>query len=190
MSPTAIGSLSISALKSILFSNHVTTGQILEKDDLVKKVLVLVADEKAERVRQQQMTEREEMERLQRQMENMNGTGHFEGDTEGQARWQEEGERDREASDSGSSFDMPMHRSDDSESRENEPNSHPHKSSTPAPQPHPTTTTSTFERPGMCVICQDEDANIAIIDCGYVNFLSSMSSFSFCSFHSLLFFVL
>ncbi|KZP25081.1 hypothetical protein FIBSPDRAFT_403396 [Athelia psychrophila] len=30
-----------------------------------------------------------------------------------------------------------------------------------------------LERTGLCVICQDEDANIAIVDCGCVTFLPS-----------------
>ena len=48
----------------------------------MKKVLILIGDEKAERVRQRQMEEMEQMERLQRSMENMHGTGVFEGDME------------------------------------------------------------------------------------------------------------
>jgi len=173
MSTDSIGSLSISALKSILFTNHVTTGQILEKSDLVKKVLVLVEDEKAERVRQRQMEEREEMERLQRAMEGMDGTGHFERDTE------DDGERDRQANDSGSGFDT--HHSD-GESRQNEgghETNHSPQFSTSAPPSHPKPTGSTFERPGMCVICQDEDANIAIIDCGYVIYFSPYPNVKF-----------
>ncbi|KAF8814708.1 hypothetical protein BYT27DRAFT_7081707 [Phlegmacium glaucopus] len=160
MTADAIGSLSISALKSILFTNHVTTTQILEKGDLVKKVLVLIADEKAERVRQRQMEEREEMERLQRAMEGMDGPAHPERDME------EAGERDREANDPGPRSDI---HHNDSEKRENEgghETNHSRDSSTSAPQPKPTA--SPFERPGMCVICQDEDANIAIIDCGHM----------------------
>ena len=45
MSADAIGSLSISALKDILFRNHVASGQVLEKGDLVRKVLMLVETE-------------------------------------------------------------------------------------------------------------------------------------------------
>ena len=59
--------MDLSALKSISSTNLVTTGQILEKIDLVKKVGALV--EKAERVRQRRMQERDEMERFQRAME-------------------------------------------------------------------------------------------------------------------------
>ena len=168
MSTDSIGSLSISALKLILFTNHVTTGQILEKSDLVRKVLVLVEDEKAERVRQRQIQEREAMERLQRALEAMHGSNHFEQDTEEQTERQQDGE---DANESRPNSDIPLHRSDD-ESRNNEgghETNHSQSSSIPAASPpHPKATGSSFERLGMCVICQDEDANIAIIDCGYV----------------------
>ena len=172
MNTDSIGSLSIGALKSILFTNHVTTGQILEKSDLVKKVLVLVENEKAERVRQRQMQEREEMEELQRSMETMTGMDHFERDVEEQTERQQDGDEDQQANEFRSDFDIPTHRSDE-ESRNNEDDhdeaNHSHSSSTPAASPPPPKVTgSSFERQGMCVICQDEDANIAIIDCGYV----------------------
>lgn len=127
----------------------------------MKKVLILIGDEKAERVRQRQMEEIEQMERLQRSMENMHGTGAFGGDME---------QREDRDNDSGSGY----RHHDDTESRQNEGGDEAnrlHNSSTPTPVSHPKTTGSTFERPGMCVVCQDEDANIAIIDCGYV-FLS------------------
>ena len=170
MSTDSIGSLSISALKSILFTNHVTTGLILEKSDLVNKVLVLVENEKTERVRQRQVAEREEMERLQRAMETMHGTGfeHMEEDTEERQNW----DRDQQAHESESDSNIPMHHND-GENRENEDANdeinHSHSSSTPASSlPNPKAPGSSFERPGLCVICQDEDANIAIIDCGYV----------------------
>jgi len=174
MNTDSIGSLSISALKSILFTNHVTTGQILEKSDLVKKVLLLVENEKAERVRQRQTQERDEMERLQRAMETMHGTNHFERDMEEeQTEWQQDGDEDQHANESRPDFEIPMRRSDDESSRNNDDETnHSHtSSSTPAAAaspPHPKATGSSFERPGMCVICQDEDANIAIIDCGHM----------------------
>ena len=177
MSTDTIGSLSISALKSILFTNHVATGQVLEKSDLVKKVLVLVENEKGERVRQRQIQERDEMERLQRAMETMPGTNHFERDEEEQTTEQQQQEDgDAEAVESRSDFDIPLHRrddDDDDESKNNNEVGHDKtnhsrsSSSTPSP-PQNKATGSSFERPGMCVICQDDDANIAIIDCGYV----------------------
>ena len=32
----------------------------------------------------------------------------------------------------------------------------------------PPTTSFALDRDGLCVVCQDEEANIAIVDCGYV----------------------
>ena len=154
MGADSIGSLSIGALKSILFTNHVSTGLILEKGDLVEKVLVLDENEKAERVRQRQMEEREEMERLQRAVETMHGADHH---------MEEETERGQ-SGESGqhvdeSDFDIPLHQSDGERRNDHDETSHFHSASPPHPK-------SSFERLGMCVICQDEDANIAIIDCG------------------------
>jgi hypothetical protein len=42
-------------------------------------------------------------------------------------------------------------------------------------KPRSTSSTSylSAERNGLCVICQDEDANIAIVDCGYVHLPTS-----------------
>lgn len=74
-------------LKSITSTNHVTTctKQILEKSDLLKKVVVLLENEKTDRVRkQQQMLERDKMKRCQRAMKSTHwqGTNHFERDME------------------------------------------------------------------------------------------------------------
>jgi len=139
---------------------------------LVKKVLVLVENEKAERVSQRQMQEREEMERLQRAMETMHGTNHFERDMEEQTERHQDGDEDQQANESRPDFDIPTHRSDDDcrniEGGRDETN-HSHSSSTPATSPpHFKATGSSLERQGLCVICQDEDANIAIIDCGHM----------------------
>jgi len=159
MGADSIGSLGIGALKSILFANHVTTGLILEKGDLVKKVLVLVENEKTERVRQRQMEEREEMERLQRAMETMHGADHFDQHMEEETQRGQSGESDQHVDESD--FDIPLHQSDGEHRKNDDETSHSHSASPPHPK-------SSFERPGMCVICQDEDANIAIIDCGHM----------------------
>ena len=49
MSQEEVQALSISALKAVLFRNHVNTGMVVEKAELVTKVLTLIADERAER---------------------------------------------------------------------------------------------------------------------------------------------
>lgn len=41
-------------------------------------------------------------------------------------------------------------------------------STAPPPPPKARATAADLERTGLCVICQDDEANIAIVDCGYV----------------------
>lgn len=156
MTHESIRGLSIGALKEILFTNHVNAGQILEKGDLVQKVYTLVDAERKERERQRQAEEREEMERVQRLEE---------------ARRQRE-ERERAEAD-GADGDgetpaeaAPDHDMDDDRAGSSTPpmSSSPPKSTTVPP---PTKgSLSSLERTGLCVICQDEEANIAIVDCG------------------------
>jgi hypothetical protein len=45
---------------------------------------------------------------------------------------------------------------------------HGEDSSAKGQPPAPPASYVAAERNGLCVICQDEDANIAIVDCGYV----------------------
>jgi hypothetical protein len=53
------------------------------------------------------------------------------------------------------------------------------RSKSPATPPKPRQSQvameSTLERTGLCVICQDEEANIAIVDCGYVLYEASIT---------------
>ena len=57
---------------------------ILETDDLVKKVVLLIENEKAERVGKRQTQKRDEMERFQRAVETIHWQrmNHFERDME------------------------------------------------------------------------------------------------------------
>jgi hypothetical protein len=170
MSQESIASLSISALKSILFTNHVNAGQILEKSDLVTKVMTLIEDEKAERERQRQAEEREEMELMQREAERR------------EAVRQRALERERaEAGDGanpvgagGDQDETPVQTSEDTRSGTSPIPSSPPKSVATPPQTKGSATT--LERTGLCVVCQDEEANIAIVDCGWVYFLFVLSS--------------
>ncbi|KAH9478528.1 hypothetical protein JR316_0008983 [Psilocybe cubensis] len=187
--PTSdISALSISALKAILFTNHVPAGhgQILEKGDLVRKVVTLVEDERAERERMRRIEEREEMERLQREQERR--------EEEERVRMErEEGERERErraaerarmaqmdgsggasASASGEGEGGAGEAMVTDEPSASAADSAP-QAPTPTPAPAPTRappktqgSASTLERTGLCVICQDEEANIAIVDCGHM----------------------
>ena len=159
MTSEAIGSLSVSALKAILFTNHVNAGMILEKSDLVAKVKVLVADERRERERQRVLEEQEEAERVERQrvlLEQFRAQ-----------RQKEEGAHDHEHADG-----------EQGEGAGTDDNEHPHaedssgEASTAPPllPPKPKGTAVELERTGLCVVCQDEEANIAIVDCGFVSY--------------------
>ncbi|TFK26616.1 hypothetical protein FA15DRAFT_686380 [Coprinopsis marcescibilis] len=158
--------LSISALKSVLFTNHVNAGQVLEKEELVKKVLTLVEDERRDRERQRQAEELEEMERLQREQERRE-----EVEREQRERRNREQEQQRAAEEAGnqSSGDQASGEAAEPNARPGVDNNEPRtntnaKPSTPQSPPKPIVQ----ERGGLCVICQDEEANIAIVDCGHM----------------------
>ena len=174
MSEESIASLSISALKSILFTNHVNAGQILEKSDLVTKVMTLIEDEKAERERQRQAEEREEMELMQREADRREAVRQ-------RALERERAEQAGDGADpSGARGDQahqdktPVRTSEDTRSGTSPIPSSPPKSVATPPQTKGSATT--LERTGLCVVCQDEEANIAIVDCGWVYFLFVLSS--------------
>lgn len=135
MDTDSLSSLSVHALKAILFTNHVNPGLVLEKSDLVKKVKDLVEEERRQRERQRLAEEQEERERIEQQRAMM----------EQFARTQKEKE---EAS-----------KTEGGSAEESGPPPLPPKAQAMA---------SHLERTGLCVICQDEEANIAIVDCGYV----------------------
>jgi len=69
MQTEGIRALSIGALKAILFQNHVNARLIIEKGDLVDKVVTLVEDERRERDRRAREEEEEVMARQRVMME-------------------------------------------------------------------------------------------------------------------------
>lgn len=206
MTPDEISSLSISALKQILFMNHVNAGQVLEKGELVKKVVNLVEDEKKERERQRRVLEMEEMERLQRERERLEEQERERERRRERERAEEEERRTRErereegerrareaarnrqrAQESGSQTRIHIVNlgpvdddeedgvdrspvADDIPARSSATYARAESSSqrptTPSPPPQSSFKPSPLERTGLCVVCQDEEANIAIIDCG------------------------
>jgi hypothetical protein len=130
MLPESIQALSIGTLKAILFQNHVNARLILEKSDLVEKVVTLVEDERRDRERKAMEEEEEKraMEEERRMME--------------ERRRQEEEDKGKNGStDSAKPTTLP---------------------------PKAQAMAATLARTGLCVICQDEEANIAIVDCGWV----------------------
>jgi hypothetical protein len=144
MTDDEVSKMSISALKTVLFQNHVNAGLILEKSDLVERVHALLGDERQERAREAAIHAREEEEIISRQHAMME-----------EQRCREERPR---------------------EGRENEyRGSNAHAPEDSAQQPKPKVppppmmgTAADLERNGLCVVCQDEEANIAIVDCGCV----------------------
>jgi hypothetical protein len=140
MNEQSLSALSIHTLKGILFTNHVNPGLVLEKTELVKKVKDLVEEERRQRERQRLAEEQEEQQRIEQQRVMM----------EQFARSQKEKEEQDKAAaaPTGDSGEGPS-------------------SSAPPPlPPKAQAMASHLERTGLCVVCQDEEANIAIVDCG------------------------
>ncbi len=136
--------MSISALKTVLFQNHVNARLLLEKSDLIERVHALLGDERQERAREAAIHAREE-EVVARQHAMM----------EEQRLREEQARHEREQA---STVNKNAHASG---------NDAQQPGSKVAPPPM-MGTAADLERNGLCVVCQDEEANIAIVDCGYV----------------------
>lgn len=193
MTQASVAALPISVLKNILFTNHVNASMILEKSELVKKVMTLIEDEKRERERQRMVEEAERLEEEERRREREEAIRR---EQEERRRREEEErlkkmkrERQRarveDAPDSEDDMmDVEVEMTDDEDEDTNDVqqsgqgNEPPVSGSTstsgtpPKMTPQKPTMVSTLERSGLCVICQDEEANIAIVDCGYVSRLA------------------
>jgi hypothetical protein len=149
MTNDEVSQMSISALKTILFQNHVNARLILEKSDLVARVHALLGDERQERAREAAIHAREEEEIIARQHAMM----------EEERCWEEQARQDREEERSGNSAHAP-----EDDALRPKPK---------VPPPPMMGTSADLERNGLCVVCQDEEANIAVVDCGCVsNFLT------------------
>ena len=135
--------MSIRILKGILEANHVNTRLVLEKGELVDKVWNLVEVEKRDRERERLIDEREEQEAIRRQEELL------------EMFRRQQMERDLAASPSNG--DAGANEENGREKKKEE------KANPAAPKP-----TFALDREGLCVVCQDEEANVAIVDCGYV----------------------
>ena len=163
MTPEAIRGLSVSALKAILFRNHVSAGMVVEKAELVAKVERLVEDERieCEAAARRQQEEDQEEEQLREILERSR-RDHEE--TEARRRAEEQEHQDH------SNDSRQRTPPDSSQNEQTTPPDHSVDSQTPPPPPQMTpkaqAMASHLERTGLCVICQDEEANIAIVDCG------------------------
>lgn len=136
MADDEISHMSISALKGVLFQNHVNARLLLEKGDLVARVRALLGDERQERAREAAIHAREEEEMIARQHAMMEEHHREE---QSRQEWEH------------------VHSGDNAQHYE------------PKASPPPMMGTSAdLERNGLCVVCQDEEANIAIVDCGHL----------------------
>ena len=140
MTDDEVSRMSISALKTVLFQNHVNARLMLEKSDLVARVNALLGDERHERAREAAIHALEEEEIIAQQYAMM----------EEQHRRDEQTHEERRRS---------AHAPED-DARQPKPDL----------PPSPKMGTSVdLERNGLCVVCQDEEANIAVVDCGCVS---------------------
>ncbi|EJF55880.1 hypothetical protein DICSQDRAFT_175405 [Dichomitus squalens LYAD-421 SS1] len=187
MSDEQVAALSIGSLKEILFKNHVTARLVVEKGELVSRVKTLIEQEKAERERKaaEEAAEREYEEQMRRAREESLASASQAGlshpASPGPARAEgNDGEGANvqipipEPAGTGEGVQMPV-----PQPATGEDSGSPPQASTPptrvvTPPPASTLTpkaqamASRLERTGLCVICQDEEANIAIVDCGCV----------------------
>lgn len=171
MTEDDISKMSVHVLKDVLFHNHVHARQVLEKAELVSKVMTLIEDEKRERERKREEERREEEEYQARQSamrEELRAKEQREGEEreKREREKREREERDREArpsqetpAESEPKKDEDAEMKDDFEKAKEQPKPLPPKAQAMA---------ATLERTGLCVICQDEEANIAIVDCGHL----------------------
>ncbi|KAG6876925.1 hypothetical protein C0993_012035 [Termitomyces sp. T159_Od127] len=172
MPDDSIKTLSIGALKAILFTNHVNVRQILEKGDLIVKVKALIEDERRDRERQRALHEAEEQEAVELQRAMM------EEHARAQAERQQRQQREQQAQRQEGSSPAPVEAQGEDTAQNTGTARSPEPSPAPAPPPKSPPkargTALDLERTGLCVICQDEEANIAIVDCGYVFVLSRL----------------
>lgn len=168
MAPEDFGSLPVSMLKAILFSNHVNARNLIEKSDLVERVKTLVDEERKDRQREAMFREREEAIAVEQQRQRL-----------------EELERERQFREHppapapvAPEVDPDVVMSEPTDDNEAPPPLPPKSEAAPVPKVSPAQMSSSLERTGLCVICQDEEANIAIVDCGYAFAALSSSTYT------------
>ncbi|KAG9079283.1 hypothetical protein FS749_008648 [Ceratobasidium sp. UAMH 11750] len=141
MRPEDLSSLSIGVLKATLQQNHVRIPQdALEKRDLVERVVTLVEATRADRERDARAKAAEE-------------------EAEAEAQRRAFGEFERAKND-GQKAESPKSPGEQPAEGSSAPHNDLPKATRPA--------AAKLERDGLCVICQDEDAIIAILDCGHL----------------------
>jgi hypothetical protein len=161
MSRGELAKLSVHVLKEVLHKNHVLPGPVLEKEELVDKVVRMVEEERRER---------ERAEVLRRQEEEAMRRAREEAERAREEREREKVEREAARRAQEAAAEQPIEEAASvSNSAEPAPAS---PAATDAPggprplSPKAKEMAATLERTGLCVVCQDEEANIAIVDCG------------------------
>ncbi|KAG8926884.1 hypothetical protein FRC03_001066 [Tulasnella sp. 419] len=135
-----LSALSSHTLKEVLHQNHVNARLILEKSDLIDKVKLLIEAERSQRQREEDARRMEEEEAIARQhrlMEELRQRNQMK---------EVEHATSTTTSEIGDASQPPD----------------PHQDSSPSKDLKPTM----LERQGLCVVCQDSEANMAIVDCG------------------------
>lgn len=143
-----LSSLSIGTLKAILYENHVHVdfSQVLEKSELVARVAELVEDERKRLERQRWEEEREEREARGEMSPGPSGLDGDLIDLMGDAE----------------PIDIPT--AGDGVRSDNGSGSEPRGARSPRSPP----TGPQAEDRGLCVVCQDEEATLAVVDCGHL----------------------
>ncbi|KAG8996140.1 hypothetical protein FRB90_012819 [Tulasnella sp. 427] len=173
--PEELNALSVHVLKEILHQNHVNARLLLEKSDLVDRVKILIDDERREVEREAEMQRLEEQEAIDLQHRMMAELRAREQERERLLREQTaaaaSGGTEAAHTESGealtaSAGDEAVSPDTAASSNENKaPESHTVPSPAP-PAPKPSALPHVMERSGLCVVCQDADANMALVDCG------------------------
>ena len=191
IAPEDLRSLPVSVLKEILFHNHVNARLLIEKSDLVERVTTLIADERRERERQEVFRQMEEEQERLRQMEAEGETqierlDELHLDSEPQPPRPDTGfGQGPEALADSNDTNQPIPTVNTEEATPlsvvpASPEQQTFANTPPLPRPMSGLTSRpamaiNLERNGLCVICQDEEANIAIVDCGWVFLISHCS---------------
>ncbi|PIL23499.1 transporter [Ganoderma sinense ZZ0214-1] len=162
MSNEQVAALSIGSLKEILFKNHVTARLIVEKGELVSRVKTLVEEERVERERKAREQEAErQYEAQMRTAREASSSSPVPSPAPTESREGVQMPVPQPAAPAGPAFP-----------RAESSSSPPKRVVTPQPTstlpPNAQAMASRLERTGLCVICQDEEANIAVVDCGHL----------------------
>ncbi|KAL1660518.1 hypothetical protein GGF50DRAFT_118876 [Schizophyllum commune] len=169
MSEDGLAGLSVHNLKGILRANHVPLGQVLEKADLVTKVKALVAEERRAR-EAAEAAERGEVPATAPEPSTSHevprGPSPMPPHEAAQPPSSTSSADGAPPSDGAAPDSTPAHVEETGASVP--PSPPPASDSSPPKAAKPSPATSYADRPGLCVVCQDEDAVLAIVDCGHL----------------------